>query len=393
MGSAQLLFLFKFCFKSSLLLFQSINRFDMQATKPKVTVPKPIKVATKKLSKIEVRLTDAQKQDVKQAFDLFDTDGSEHIDAKELKVALRALGFEPNKEYVAKIMAELDKNGSGGIDFNEFLDLLIQKMSEQDSREAVLKTFSLFVDPSHGDGTTITLDSLRRVAHTIGENMTDAELLEMLEGVSSRTSVAGTNTGDRTARKTRRSGQEDDLEVTQDDFSKMMKRAGIFRPDHVPPRVKMARILASLRSPELTATEMDKVEKEAKTVLVELQSSTSQEDFTRFRRDFSEAKEMAGKRIRRVKPMSMEAVMEQLRAFPKVQSGKRAARLRDEVQKLLSEGNRALAELRPSQQRETQRDFDILSQQTLAYVQFQEELQANNSNGVSKLITPTLPHA
>ena len=85
--------------------------------------------------------------------------------------------------------------------------------------------------------------------------------------------------------------------------------------------------------------------------------------------------------------------MEQLRAFPKVQSGKRAARLRDEVQKLLSEGNRALAELRPSQQRETQRDFDILSQQTLAYVQFQEELQANNSNGVSKLITPTLPHA
>ena len=35
-----------------------------------------------------------------QAFDLFDTDGSGEIDAKELKVAMRALGFEPKKEEI-----------------------------------------------------------------------------------------------------------------------------------------------------------------------------------------------------------------------------------------------------------------------------------------------------
>ena len=39
-----------------------------------------------------------QKQEIKEAFDLFDTDGSGEIDSKELKVAMRALGFEPKKE-------------------------------------------------------------------------------------------------------------------------------------------------------------------------------------------------------------------------------------------------------------------------------------------------------
>jgi Ca2+-binding EF-hand superfamily protein len=32
---------------------------------------------------------------VKEAFDLFDANGSGNIEVKDLKVALRALGFEP----------------------------------------------------------------------------------------------------------------------------------------------------------------------------------------------------------------------------------------------------------------------------------------------------------
>lgn len=38
-------------------------------------------------------LTNEQKQEIREAFDLFDTDGSGTIDAKELKVAMRALGY------------------------------------------------------------------------------------------------------------------------------------------------------------------------------------------------------------------------------------------------------------------------------------------------------------
>ena len=54
-------------------------------------------------------LTEEQKQEIREAFDLFDTDGSGTIDAKELKVAMRALGFEPKKEEIKKMIADIDK--------------------------------------------------------------------------------------------------------------------------------------------------------------------------------------------------------------------------------------------------------------------------------------------
>jgi centrin-1 len=62
-------------------------------------------------TRITVELNAKQKQNMKEAFDLFDTDGSEHIDAKELKVALRALGFEPKKEDFKKIMSDSNRGG------------------------------------------------------------------------------------------------------------------------------------------------------------------------------------------------------------------------------------------------------------------------------------------
>lgn len=59
---------------------------------------------------------------------MFDTDGSGTIDVKELKVAMRALGFEPKKDEIRKMIAEIDRSGSGTIDFNEFLELMTAKM-------------------------------------------------------------------------------------------------------------------------------------------------------------------------------------------------------------------------------------------------------------------------
>ena len=50
------------------------------------------------------------------------------IDAKELKVAMRALGFEPKKEEIKKMISDIDTDGSGTIDFSEFLEMMTTKM-------------------------------------------------------------------------------------------------------------------------------------------------------------------------------------------------------------------------------------------------------------------------
>lgn len=41
---------------------------------------------------------------------------------------MRALGFDPTKEEIKKMMNEVDKEGTGSIDFNEFLELMSKKM-------------------------------------------------------------------------------------------------------------------------------------------------------------------------------------------------------------------------------------------------------------------------
>merc|ERR1712110_441072 len=74
--------------------------------------------------KKQKELSEEQKQEIKEAFDLFDTDGSGEIDSKELKVAMRALGFEPKKEEIQKMISDVDDDGSGTIGYEEFLKMM-----------------------------------------------------------------------------------------------------------------------------------------------------------------------------------------------------------------------------------------------------------------------------
>ncbi|RUS19205.1 the N-terminal domain of Centrin 2 [Endogone sp. FLAS-F59071] len=65
-------------------------------------------------------ITEEQKQEIKEAFDLFDTDKDGAIDYHELKVAMRALGFNVKKTEVLKILRDHDKDGTGLMDFEDF---------------------------------------------------------------------------------------------------------------------------------------------------------------------------------------------------------------------------------------------------------------------------------
>lgn len=80
-------------------------------------------------------LTEDQRQEIKEAFELFDTDKDGAIDYHELKVALRALGFDVKKAEVVKMMRDNDRQGDGLMDWDAF-----QKISESLGwRERVVK--------------------------------------------------------------------------------------------------------------------------------------------------------------------------------------------------------------------------------------------------------------
>lgn len=53
------------------------------------------------------------------------------IDPKELKAAMQSLGFEAKNHTIYQMIADIDKDGNGSIDFEEFLDMMTAKMVRQ----------------------------------------------------------------------------------------------------------------------------------------------------------------------------------------------------------------------------------------------------------------------
>merc|ERR1712146_693099 len=65
-------------------------------------------------------LTSDEVEEIKEAFDLFDTDQSGAISVSELTSAMKSLGFDVKHAVVFQMIAELDADGSGEIEFEEF---------------------------------------------------------------------------------------------------------------------------------------------------------------------------------------------------------------------------------------------------------------------------------
>ena len=86
---------------------------------------------------------------------------------------MRALGFDVKKQEVLGLMREYDRDGSGQIEFPDFLEIMTQKIQDRDPVEEILKAFKLFDEDNTG---RISLRNLRRVARELGENLSDDEL-------------------------------------------------------------------------------------------------------------------------------------------------------------------------------------------------------------------------
>lgn len=132
-------------------------------------------------SRRRFQLTDEQKQEIREAFELFDADKNGFVDGHEMKVSMRALGFDVKRDEIAQYMqdcAARDQQGQPLMDLPGFMDIMTEKFSQRDPREEMIKAFQLFDENNTGK---ISLRSLRRVARELGENMTDEELQAMID--------------------------------------------------------------------------------------------------------------------------------------------------------------------------------------------------------------------
>nr|XP_014342351.1 PREDICTED: troponin C, skeletal muscle isoform X1 [Latimeria chalumnae] len=117
----------------------------------------------------------------KAAFDMFDADGGGDISTKELGTVMKILGQNPSREELDAIIEEVDEDGSGTIDFEEFLVMMVSQMKEEakgKSEEELSQFFRVF--DKNADG-YIDAEELGEIIRSSGEAVTDEELEELMK--------------------------------------------------------------------------------------------------------------------------------------------------------------------------------------------------------------------
>ena len=133
-------------------------------------------------------------------FNLFDLDKNGHIDYHELKVAMKALGFDLPKQEILAILqthgvpASPQTRATGKakqaaqvaynppprllLSYQSFQTLMAQRILTRDPQVEIIRAFELFDEGGKGK---ITLQDLRRVARELGEGLQEEELVAMIE--------------------------------------------------------------------------------------------------------------------------------------------------------------------------------------------------------------------
>ena len=114
----------------------------------------------------------------KEAFDMFDKDGGGTISANEIVKIMKNFGYPIKKSEAQKMISDIDDNGDGEIDFEEFVTLMEKQINfvEETDEELVLRAFKSF-DKDH-DG-KITNYEFKYILTQMGDKFSEQELNEL----------------------------------------------------------------------------------------------------------------------------------------------------------------------------------------------------------------------
>lgn len=117
----------------------------------------------------------------KACFDEFDADGGGSIDTAELEKLLNAFGVYPDEEEMRNMVLEVDEDGSGEIEFDEFLQMLLLRMERNMmlNKDALKHAFDT-IDEDH-DGEVDSDQMEEFLMKRADEGMTTKEAQAMIK--------------------------------------------------------------------------------------------------------------------------------------------------------------------------------------------------------------------
>ena len=125
-------------------------------------------------------ITEDQKNEFKEAFSLFDIDGDGFITAQELGTLMAKLGKKSNEAELIDMINEIDADGSGTIDFQEFLSLITKKMKDPAVESELMEAFKTFDKDGNG---MMASSEFRKIIKDLTNKLTDADIDDMIEEI------------------------------------------------------------------------------------------------------------------------------------------------------------------------------------------------------------------
>jgi centrin-1 len=116
--------------------------------------------------------------EIKEAFNVFDSEQSGTLDARELKAACTALNIKISKDEIRSLYQELSKDIKEKINYDEFFEIVSVRMPDRHTREYITTIFGYFDLDNSGK---VSIRNLKKIAQEIGENLSDDELKEIME--------------------------------------------------------------------------------------------------------------------------------------------------------------------------------------------------------------------
>ena len=87
---------------------------------------------------VYLKMSKDQIQEYKEIFDIFDAGGEGTIDNAEIGQVLQGLGETPTQERVQEMINEIDFDGDGEVDFDEFVCLMVKTLYQADKAQEEL---------------------------------------------------------------------------------------------------------------------------------------------------------------------------------------------------------------------------------------------------------------
>ena len=150
------------------------------------SLKKKAKINEKAILSYQEELEQRQNDEIKEVFNLFDTEKKGYINGHNMKICFKTLGIDMQQKEIEDALKQMfNKEITQTFKYEEFFQFAKKKLSEKDPDIEYAKQFMLLCDYKPGDERdinkiTLNKESLTELAKNVGELMSSEEIDEMI---------------------------------------------------------------------------------------------------------------------------------------------------------------------------------------------------------------------